>query len=309
MKRFFDQIRDTLFRGRLTQQQVDGIVRFLDYRDTWNEKHTNLSIGDAKLAYILATVFHETAYTMQPAKEIGSDTYLTKRYDITGDQPHIARRLGNHTVGDGLKYPGRGYVPITGKSAYTKASDVTGVDLVNNPEKLMNPATSVQVAFHWIMQGWFTGKALNDYLNDSKSNYINARMVVADNGKTNEHAHEIAQYAEQFHKALQLLPRKKEGVWKPIDGDLVRPMPVRGPQIGPETIIDPVLIQVPGKDKEWLEVPAKTVLREAAELIDDDHERKTQIIGEVAKLVPLPTGPVRWVLRNALPFLLDQLRK
>src|SRR3546814_6075636 len=61
-------------------------------------------------------------------------------YDIRGDRPAKARELGNLTPGDGAKYAGRGYVQLTGKSNYVKATAKLRemgftVDLVAEPDR------------------------------------------------------------------------------------------------------------------------------------------------------------------------------
>lgn len=55
-KAFFDFVRREPFGGKLEPWQVDGLSRILDYRDAKWPK-----MSDDELAYLLATVFHETA--------------------------------------------------------------------------------------------------------------------------------------------------------------------------------------------------------------------------------------------------------
>ena len=71
---FFDRIRRAIFGGKMTQKQVDGINKILAYRDSnWPK------MPDDELAYLLATVTHETAFTMQPVTEYGSTQYLKSK--------------------------------------------------------------------------------------------------------------------------------------------------------------------------------------------------------------------------------------
>ena len=64
LKIFFDKIRP-LFGGKMNQSQVDGI----------NFLYDNIVVSEIidkrMAAYIFATVFHETAKTMQPIEETG----------------------------------------------------------------------------------------------------------------------------------------------------------------------------------------------------------------------------------------------
>ena len=69
-KFYFDTVRKDLFRGNLTQSQVDGQNYLLE---TWEQhfEQNNPNDGTMWLAYALATFFHETAETMQPIEEYG----------------------------------------------------------------------------------------------------------------------------------------------------------------------------------------------------------------------------------------------
>ena len=72
---------------------------------------------------------------------------------------HIAVQNGYHTwnnksddpvkPGDGFKYRGRGFNQVTFKQSYKKYAKITGVDIVNNPDKLndVNVAAEVAVLF------------------------------------------------------------------------------------------------------------------------------------------------------------------
>jgi len=72
---------------------------------------------------------------------------------------HIAVKNGYHTwnnkpddpvlPGDGYKYRGRGFNQVTFKQTYKKYANITGVDIVNNPDKLndLNVAAEVAVLF------------------------------------------------------------------------------------------------------------------------------------------------------------------
>jgi predicted chitinase len=190
---FFDDVRHSLFNGKLTARQVSGMEFILEQ---WNETgFTNCQW----LAYALATAFHETALTMQPIREIGGKAYFTRMYDIRGDRPNKARELGNLSPGDGVKYAGRGYVQLTGKTNYNRASQALGVDFVRQPDLVMDPANAAFIMFQGMKDGWFTGKGFDDYLGYGKSDYRNARRIINGTDK----AAEIARYAEMFRAALR----------------------------------------------------------------------------------------------------------
>jgi len=62
---FFSYVRRSPFGGRLTSAQVDEMERILA---EWERRR----LTDLRhIAYMLATVFHEAAQTMQPIRERG----------------------------------------------------------------------------------------------------------------------------------------------------------------------------------------------------------------------------------------------
>lgn len=192
---FFASIRKSGLLGSLDQSEVDGINVLLDAaaRAKWPMSFT---------AYMLATAFHETAGTMQPISERGGNAYFTKMYDILGARPKKARELGNLTPGDGVKYRGRGYPQVTGLTNYEKASKVVGVDLVAQPDRLMEPAIAAAVTIDGMEKGWFTGRKLSDDLplvgRATLGQFRLSRDVI--NGRDREV--DIALEAMQFQNAL-----------------------------------------------------------------------------------------------------------
>lgn len=58
-------------------------------------------------------------------------------------------RMGNTEVGDGYKYRGRGSIQITGKDNYKMLGDKLGLDLVNNPDLLLDPEISAKASVQW----------------------------------------------------------------------------------------------------------------------------------------------------------------
>lgn len=198
-EKFFDSVRKHLFNGTLSQSQVDGISIILD---TWEES----GLTDLRwLAYMLSTAFLETGRTMQPIREWGGDDYHTRLYDIMGDNPDRARSMGNTEPGDGIRYCGRGFVQLTWKSNYQKMSKFVGVNLVADPDAAMEPNIAAKVMFEGMTKGEssvgdFTGVALENYFNDAKEDWVNARRIINGTDK----AEEFAANGRKFHKALQV---------------------------------------------------------------------------------------------------------
>jgi putative chitinase len=60
-------------------------------------------------------------------------------------------RIGNDGKNDGSKYVGRGFNQLTGKGNYKKYGDIVGIDLVNNPEVLLQDDIAAEVAVKFLM--------------------------------------------------------------------------------------------------------------------------------------------------------------
>lgn len=203
--KFYGEVRNTVFPHRLTQSQVNGMNAILDAWDKSN--FTDLRW----LGYMLGTTFHETGGEMLPISERGGYDYCERNYGPNGRRPETARRMGNVHPGDGYKYRGRGYEQMTWHNNYLNASQITGVDLVNNPDLAMQPDIAALIMFagmtdakiifedkHDDKNFSFTGRTLEDYFNDDTEDWYNARRII--NGT--DHAQMIAETAQDFFAAL-----------------------------------------------------------------------------------------------------------
>lgn len=192
---FFDHARLTLFGGRLTQSQVDGLTAILD---AWEDGHA--ANDDRWLAYMLATAFHETDTKMQPIREYGGQAYYRRMYDVTGDRPQTCIKNGNSEPGDGLRYYGRGYVQLTWKNNYRamSAPGITGTDLVADPDLALRPDIASKVMFHGMEHGTFTGRKLADYFNPAVGDWIRARRIINGLDKANL----VAGYGKAFYGTI-----------------------------------------------------------------------------------------------------------
>lgn len=190
-KKFFDEVRNTFFKGKLTQVVVDNINLITD-------EYFKVGKDLRELAYILATTYHETASTMRPIEEYGKG----KKYDY-GKKLKMSRQPYTHP--DKI-YFGRGYVQLTWYENYEKMGKLLGVDLLNKPELALNAKIAAKIIVEGMKRGVssrgdFTGKALEDYITPTKTDFLNARRIV--NGL--DKAELIKSYAEKFYKALTLV--------------------------------------------------------------------------------------------------------
>lgn len=190
---FYQQVKASLFDGRMTQSQVNGLEDMLNYWEKISGKK-----DDRWLAYAMATSHHETNRKMQPILEYGGNEYKRKKYDITGDNPTRAKQYGNTTPGDGVKYAGAGDVQLTWKSNYAKAGAALKLDLVNKPELVLQSPVSKAIMFRGMTEGWFTGKKFVDYFNGPKADWKGARRIINGTDK----ADLIASYALKYYAAI-----------------------------------------------------------------------------------------------------------
>src|SRR5688572_12544502 len=192
-KKFFDGYR-TRF-GMLTQELVDAFEVLLSQVERDN-RFAGSDTGRRQLAYCLATFKWETAHTMRPIDEHGGSGYFNSRY---GPQTKVGKILGNTKVGDGALFHGRGYVQLTGRRNYSKAKALTGIDLLSDPDRAKNPELAYQIAIQGMMDGWFTGKKLSQFIRDGQPpDYENARTIINGHDK----AANIADIARRFSEVL-----------------------------------------------------------------------------------------------------------
>ncbi|MCY1042019.1 peptidoglycan-binding protein [Corallococcus sp. bb12-1] len=139
----------------------------------------------AQIAYVLATVQHETGDTFKPVREAN---YLREKAEA------YRKKLRYYP------YYGRGYVQLTWRDNYKKYGDMLGLDLVHQPDLVLKPEVSLFVLVHGMKTGAYTSKKLADYITASQVEFAKARAIV--NGK--DRAELIAGYARAWLKSIKL---------------------------------------------------------------------------------------------------------
>ena len=205
---FFNSVRLKLF-STLTQEQVDGLSFLLDQF----EIHSAQWKRTGHKAYALATTAHETAFSFQPIEEA---YYL-------GSRAKAVQKTFRY-----YPYFGRGFVQLTWKSNYTKATtelrrqmprlisdfeEKTGkiFNLTLYPEQALDPHIAFGVMTLGMNQGWFRkGHRLETYINATNSNYYAAREIIngdktkVEKGQTVSIGRRIARTASLFEACLRL---------------------------------------------------------------------------------------------------------
>lgn len=196
---FFAYARRAPFGGRLTQGQIDGMNALFRCWDS----HKIPAPDKRHLAYILASVFHETGGRMVPVRETFASTDAGAIAAL--DKAYKAGRLGQVSKpywrkgANGKAYFGRGDIQLTHEENYKVLGERIGVDLVGNPSLALDLDISAEIAIVGMIEGLFTGKKLTDYFNLKKDDPVGARAVV--NGR--DKAKLIAGYYNSFLDALE----------------------------------------------------------------------------------------------------------
>lgn len=213
-KTFYDAIRTPLFGGVISNEQFLGMETLLD---------TFFSRPDCKgdlrwLAYMLATAYHETGRKMVSVEENLSYSYerllsvWPSRFNPVS--AHFAARNpkrtaniaysgrmgnGSEKSGDGWKYRGRGPAQVTGKDNYKELGWLLHLDLVNNPDLLLELKHGMSALVVGMIYGVFTGQTLGNHFNERIEDPIGARSII--NGS--DRAKDVAGYYKVFLSALK----------------------------------------------------------------------------------------------------------
>jgi len=178
-----------LFKESLNTQQEQSLLWIIKRLESDTRiDYTHIA------SYMLATVKHECANTYLPIKERGGRIYLSK-YAYTTE---IGKSLGNTKPGDDLKYPGQGFVMITGRGNYDRMGKRIKLNLIDNPQLVLVPQYAYEIMVVGMIEGLFTGRKIGKYINTDIIDLLNARRVI--NGL--DRAELIKQYAEKFHTLI-----------------------------------------------------------------------------------------------------------
>lgn len=190
---FYNPVRNSLFNGHLSQDQVDNLEAILN-------EYERMQLADVRqLAYVLGTVYHETfikingvpVRSMAPVEEIGKGS---------------GRKYGQRVKYNGKPYTqpfiyyGRGHTQNTWWDNYYQLTKVNphGWDFLNHPDLLLQIQPSVWAMFYAMRTGLYTGKKLSDYFNSTVCDWKGARRII--NGQ--DCADKIATYSKMFLLAL-----------------------------------------------------------------------------------------------------------
>lgn len=147
------------------------------------------------IAYGLATTHHECAGRYEPIEEFASGEAYEGRVD-----------LGNVEEGDGVRFKGRGFVQLTGRANYVKATALLRrlgirMDLVAEPDLAMQWEAAYAILTHGMYGDGltFTGKKLPDFDLPGGFDYRRARRII----NAMDRADLIAGYSKAYEWILE----------------------------------------------------------------------------------------------------------
>lgn len=243
--KFFAALRrrsSGVFGTSLSQPQVTGTEAILDSCIRYGVKAPH------HVADILAQVYHETAGYMLGIKE----TVMPHHKDKNPSDATVIARLERAWKKGQLtwvKTPywrdgwfGRGPIMTTHEDGYRRIGTAIGVDLVSDPNRILEPAIGAATAVVGMRDGVYTGKKLSDFafpsaLNNPPSKH--PRRIV--NGKDGTDG-DIRDYHLAFYTALMEAGWTGEAEepdipW--IDDEEMRADPPQEPQDTPQPVPGP----------------------------------------------------------------------
>jgi predicted chitinase len=134
----------------------------------------------SQIAYVLATVDHETNHTFKP---------VTEAYWLRDPDAYLRTHHADY-----YPYYGRGYVQLTWEKNYATYGKILDQDLVGHPELALDPEIALFVLVHGFKTGTFTGRKITDYIDAQNIDFINARRCINHLDK----AEDIANLAQRY---------------------------------------------------------------------------------------------------------------
>jgi putative chitinase len=159
---------------------IDQLKRILPLAGLRVEKFCE-PLNDAMAEFSINTPARQAAFIAQIGHESGQLRYV--RELASGAAYEGRKDLGNIVAGDGTRYKGRGLIQVTGRANYKACGDSLGLDLIDTPELLEQPANACRsAAWFWKSHG------LNELADAGDQLRITRRI----NGGTNGLAERLA---------------------------------------------------------------------------------------------------------------------
>lgn len=181
--------------GLIRQAPMGEVLTVIQQRDNWvNVQLTDAEGGDAWIRAAEVEIVDPVPTRQQNNRQ---ESYFNRQ----------AMRLGNTVPGDGYTYRGRGYVQITGRRNYRDFAAVTGVNLIEDPDRALDAEVAYRIMSHGIRHGTFRDVSISDFIHGDTADYAAARDII--NGDRNHMRGDrtigdlLADAADRFETALR----------------------------------------------------------------------------------------------------------
>jgi len=151
------QIKDACSSLGLTSPYaVASLLGITGGESRWQPTTENFNYTAARLLQVFPSIFKgDSALAQQYA---GNPNNTLPEF-LYGPSTSTGQRLGNVNTGDGAKFIGRGYIQLTGRSNYTKYSNLlyskgmvsSATALIDNPELAADPKISAGISVLYMM--------------------------------------------------------------------------------------------------------------------------------------------------------------
>jgi putative chitinase len=154
--------------GMIGAQAVAALLGITGGESAWQIQSENFNYKADRLIQVFPSIF-------------GNDPALAQRYAgnpnnslpelLYGYQSPIGKRLGNTNAGDGSKYIGRGFIQLTGRSNYTRYSQLMynngflpkPTTLIDEPDALNSLIVAAQISVIYLLDRVKTSQTSDGY--------------------------------------------------------------------------------------------------------------------------------------------------
>jgi predicted chitinase len=126
--------------GLISPQAISSLIAIAAGETGLNPKSENHIYSESRLRQIYPNLT-ENQYKRATKKGISKKEFFNIVYG-----EYYPTRVGNRNISDGGKYYGRGYIQLTGYGNYKRYSELSGVNILSNPELVNDPIIGAKIA-------------------------------------------------------------------------------------------------------------------------------------------------------------------
>jgi len=126
--------------GLTSPQSLTSLIAISAGESGLNPKDESHIYSESRLRQIFPNLT-ETQYKRACRKGISKKEFFQIVYG-----EYYPSRVGNRNISDGGKYFGRGYIQLTGYGNYKRYSQLSGIDIINNPDLVNDPIIGAEIA-------------------------------------------------------------------------------------------------------------------------------------------------------------------